>query len=59
MVDKASKAIGIDLGTTYCCCGYLTEDGKVKIIPSESGHQTTPSYVAFNDHVRLVGNPAK
>ncbi|CAG5000068.1 unnamed protein product [Parnassius apollo] len=50
--------IGIDLGTTSSCVAVWRQ-GTVKVIPNERGNRTTPSYVAFTNRVRLIGEPAK
>src|SRR5436190_16955211 len=60
--DPASpsrKAVGIDLGTTFCAIGHIDAYGKPQIIPNSESERITPSVILFDGHNAIVGSAAK
>ncbi|MFO0960140.1 MAG: Hsp70 family protein [Isosphaeraceae bacterium] len=56
--EAATRAIGIDLGTTYSLVAYLDPQGNPVSVPSGAGDLLTPSVVLFEDDGVVVGKEA-
>jgi L1 cell adhesion molecule like protein len=56
-MSLVEPVIGIDLGTTYSCVS-VWKDGEAQVLANSEGDRTTPSWVAFTDDGRLVGDSA-
>ena len=54
-----TRAVGIDLGTTYSAVAWVQDSGKTAIIPNSEGDTLTPSLAFFDDKEVLVGKEAK
>src|ERR1700733_5340302 len=53
------KAVGIDLGTTFCAVAHIDAYGKPQIIPNSESERITPSVILFDGHNAIVGTLAK
>ena len=51
-------ALGLDLGTTTSLVAVWQND-RVEVIANQHGNRITPSYVAFSETERLIGDGAK
>ncbi len=56
--DENDTIIGIDLGTTNTCVS-IWRNNNLEIIPDDYGNKTIPSFVAFTNKSRYIGNDAK
>jgi heat shock 70kDa protein 1/2/6/8 len=54
---KLQICVGIDLGTTNSVVAYYNGHQTI-VCPNEFGNRTMPSYVAFNDNEKCVGEAA-
>jgi molecular chaperone DnaK len=53
------KAVGIDLGTTFCAVAHIDAYGKPQIIPNAESERITPSVILFDGSNAIVGTLAK
>src|SRR5437868_9354028 len=53
------KAVGIDLGTTFCAVAVIDSYGKPQIIPNAETERITPSVILFESRNVLVGSVAR
>ncbi|MEY2481038.1 MAG: molecular chaperone DnaK [Verrucomicrobiota bacterium] len=53
------KAVGIDLGTTFCAIAHIDDYGKPQVIPNAESERITPSVILFEDESVIVGTTAR
>ncbi len=56
---SASRAVGIDLGTTFSAIAHVNKHGVPEILHNAEGDRITPSVVLFDGDEVIVGNYAK
>jgi molecular chaperone DnaK len=54
-----TRAVGIDLGTTFSAIAYVNKHGVPEILHNAEGDRITPSVVLFDNDEVIVGNYAK
>ena len=54
-----TRAVGIDLGTTYSAVAWVADAGRSAMIANAEGEILTPSVVLFEDAGTLVGKAAR
>lgn len=52
------ESVGIKLGTTYSCVAVWKLD-RAEVVANDQGNCTTPSFVAFTEAERFIGDEAK
>src|ERR1700752_2745192 len=58
-INTSRKAVGIDLGPTFCAISHIDAYGKPQIIPNSESERITPSVVLFDGSNAIVGTIAK
>lgn len=56
---ERGKAVGIDLGTTFCAIAHIDETGRGQIIPNAESERITPAVILFDGSIAIVGSAAK
>src|SRR5688500_8491385 len=54
-----TRAVGIDLGTTYSAMAWVNETGHSALVPNDEGDLLTPSVGLFDSAGIVVGKEAK
>jgi len=57
-MSKEEVIIGLDVATGFCGVS-VWQNGRCEVIANEHGNRTTPSWVAFVENERLIGESAK